>query len=33
LTKKEKELFKKLAEDKGESVEVDDSLWSKITGQ
>jgi molecular chaperone DnaJ len=31
LTKKEKELFKKLAEEKGESVEVDDGFWSKFT--
>jgi molecular chaperone DnaJ len=32
LTKKEKELFKKLAEEKGESVEIDDSLWSRFMG-
>jgi molecular chaperone DnaJ len=32
LTKKEKELFKKLAEEKGEAVEIDDSLWSKFVG-
>jgi molecular chaperone DnaJ len=32
LTKKEKEIFKQLAEEKGESVDVDESLWSKIMG-
>lgn len=32
LTKKEKELFKKLAEERGESVEVDEGFWSKIVG-
>lgn len=32
LTKKEKELFKKLAGENGESVDVDESLWSKIVG-
>ncbi len=32
LTKKEKELFKKLADEAGESVDVDESLWSKIVG-
>src|SRR3989344_2642338 len=32
LTKKEKEIFKKLAEERGESVEVDESLWDKIIG-
>lgn len=32
LSKNEKELFKKLAEEKGESVDIDDSLWSKIVG-
>ncbi len=30
LNKKEKELFRKLAEDRGESVEIDESLWDKI---
>ena len=30
LTKKEKELFQKLAEERGESLDVDDGLWSKI---
>jgi molecular chaperone DnaJ len=32
LTKKEKDLFKKLAEEKGESVEVDEGFWSRIMG-
>ncbi len=32
LTKKEKDLFKKLAEEKGESVEVDEGFWSRFTG-
>lgn len=32
LSKKEKEIFKQLADERGESVEVDDSLWSKIIG-
>ena len=32
LTKKEKDLFKKLAEEKGESVEVDEGFWSKFVG-
>lgn len=32
LNKKEKDLFKKLADDKGESVDVDESLWEKIIG-
>ncbi len=32
LNKKEKELFKKLAEDNGESVNIDESLWDKIIG-
>jgi molecular chaperone DnaJ len=32
LTKKEKDLFKKLAEEKGESVEVDESFWSRFVG-
>lgn len=32
LTKKEKELFKKLAAEKGESVEVNESFWSKFMG-
>lgn len=32
LTKKEKELFKKLADEKGESVDIDESLWSKFAG-
>src|SRR3989344_409688 len=32
LTTKEKEIFKKLAEERGESVEVDESLWDKIIG-
>jgi molecular chaperone DnaJ len=32
LTKKEKDAFKKIAEDHGESVDIDESLWSKITG-
>lgn len=31
LTKKEKELFKQLAEEKGEVVDVDESFWSKFT--
>jgi len=31
LTKKEKELFKKLAEERGETVDVDESLWSRFT--
>jgi molecular chaperone DnaJ len=31
LTKKEKEAFKKIAEDHGESVDIDESLWSKFT--
>ncbi|MBI2607401.1 MAG: molecular chaperone DnaJ [Candidatus Doudnabacteria bacterium] len=31
LTKKEKELFKQLAEENGETVDVDESLWSKFT--
>ena len=31
LNKKEKELLKKLADEKGESVDIDDSLWSKFT--
>lgn len=30
LTKKEKELFKKLAEENGEAVEVDEGFWSKF---
>ncbi len=30
LTKKEKELFKKLAEEKGESVEIDEGFWGKF---
>ncbi|HEX5429885.1 MAG TPA: molecular chaperone DnaJ [Patescibacteria group bacterium] len=32
LTKKEKEAFKKIAEDHGESVDIDENLWSKFTG-
>ncbi|MBX4188008.1 MAG: molecular chaperone DnaJ, partial [Candidatus Doudnabacteria bacterium] len=32
LTKAEKDLFKKLAEEKGESVEVDEGFWSRFTG-
>jgi molecular chaperone DnaJ len=32
LTKREKEIFKQLAEEKGESVDIDESLWSKIMG-
>ncbi len=32
LTKKEKELFKQLADEKGEAVEVDEGFWSKIKG-
>ena len=32
LTKKEKELFKQLADEKGESVEVDEGFWSKFVG-
>lgn len=32
LTKKEKDLFKKLAEEQGESVEVDEGFWSKFVG-
>ncbi|HYC80031.1 MAG TPA: molecular chaperone DnaJ [Candidatus Binatia bacterium] len=32
LSKKEKELFKKLAEEKGETVEVDEGFWSKFVG-
>jgi molecular chaperone DnaJ len=31
LTKKEKELFKKLAEEKGEAVDVDEGFWSRLT--
>jgi molecular chaperone DnaJ len=31
LTKKEKELFKKMAEENGESVEVDEGFWSKFS--
>ncbi len=31
LTKKEKELFKKLADESGESVNVDEGFWSKFT--
>jgi molecular chaperone DnaJ len=31
LTKKEKEAFKKIAEDKGEAVDIDESLWDKFT--
>jgi len=31
LNKKEKELFKQLAEEKGESVNVDESFWDKFT--
>jgi molecular chaperone DnaJ len=30
LSKKEKELFKKLAEEKGESVNIDEGFWSKF---
>lgn len=30
LTRKEKELFQKLAEERGESVGVDESLWDKL---
>lgn len=30
LNRKEKEIFKKLAEEKGESVDIDESLWGKI---
>jgi len=30
LTKKERELFKKLADEKGESVEISESFWSRI---
>ena len=30
LSKKEKEAFKKLAEDKGESVEIDEGFWGKF---
>lgn len=32
LTRKEKELFKQLAEEKGESIDVDESMWDKFTG-
>ena len=32
LNKKEKELFKKLAEEKGESVNIDEGFWSKLKG-
>jgi molecular chaperone DnaJ len=32
LSKKEKELFKKLAEENGESVNVDEGFWSKFVG-
>ncbi|MBX4205425.1 MAG: molecular chaperone DnaJ [Candidatus Doudnabacteria bacterium] len=32
LNKKEKDYFKKMAEDKGEAVDIDDSLWAKFTG-
>src|SRR3989344_1712282 len=32
LSRKEKEIFKKLAEERGESVEIDESLWGKIRG-
>ena len=32
LNKTEKELFKKLAEEKGEATDVDEGLWSKIVG-
>ncbi len=31
LTKKEKDLFKKLADESGESVEVDEGFWSRFT--
>ncbi len=31
LSKKEKEMFKKLAEESGESVETDEGFWDKIT--
>lgn len=30
LSKKEKEIFKKLAEERGESVDIDEGLWGKI---
>lgn len=30
LTKAEKEIFKKLAQERGESVDIDESLWGKI---
>lgn len=33
LSKKEKELFKQLAEEKGEAVDIDESLWDKIMGR
>lgn len=32
LTKKEKELFKQLADEKGEAVDIDEGFWSKFTG-
>ncbi|OGE88982.1 MAG: molecular chaperone DnaJ [Candidatus Doudnabacteria bacterium RIFCSPLOWO2_02_FULL_49_13] len=32
LNKKEKELFKKLSEESGESAQVDESFWDKIVG-
>jgi hypothetical protein len=32
LNKKEKDAFKKIAEDHGESVDIDESLWNKIVG-
>jgi len=32
LTKKEKELFKQLAKEKGEAVDVDESFWDKFKG-
>jgi len=33
LTKKEKELFRKMAEEKGEVVDIEEGLWDKIKGQ
>ncbi len=33
LSKKEKELFKQLAEEKGEAVNIDESFWDKLRGK
>jgi len=33
LSKKEKELLKKMAEEKGELVDIEENVWDKIKGQ